>query len=79
MPAEVLGRDAELRVIDSFLHAISLEPGALVLAGAAGAGKTTLLRAAVTRATERGVLVLAAMPSASELRLAFWAWPPAPS
>jgi DNA-binding CsgD family transcriptional regulator len=69
--AGIFGRDAELRAIDSFLADVPLAARALVLTGEAGAGKTTLLRAATARAADQGFTVLAAMPSASELRLAF--------
>ena len=45
MPAEVFGREAELRTVAAFLDGLPAAPGALVIAGEAGMGKTTLLRA----------------------------------
>jgi predicted ATPase len=71
MLAGVFGRDAELRTIDGFLAELPSASGALVLAGPAGAGKTTLLRAAAGRARDLRFVVLEALPSQSELRLAF--------
>jgi DNA-binding CsgD family transcriptional regulator/tetratricopeptide (TPR) repeat protein len=71
MDSEVFGRDAELRMIGTFLNGLASASGALVLAGSAGAGKTTLLRAAATRAGDLGYTVLQAQPSESEIRLAF--------
>ena len=71
MPAQIFGRDAELRTIGDFLGALPRSPGALVLAGPAGAGKTTLLRAGTALASEHGYTVLATMPAPSDLRLAF--------
>jgi DNA-binding CsgD family transcriptional regulator len=71
MPAQIFGRDAELRTIGAFLGSLPRSPGALVLAGPAGAGKTTLLRAGAAAAAERGFTVLATTPSLSDLRLAF--------
>ena len=71
MPAEVFGRDPELRAIATFLDRLRTGPGALVLAGEAGAGKTTLLRAATAHAAERGLTVLQTAPAHGDLRLAF--------
>src|ERR1022692_1067292 len=71
MLAGVFGRDAELRMIDGFLAGLPSASGALVLTGPAGAGKTTLLRAAADRGRDLGFVVLEALPSQSELRLAF--------
>jgi DNA-binding CsgD family transcriptional regulator len=68
--AEIIGRDAELHAISAFLEP-SVEPGALLIEGAAGIGKTTLWRSGVERATERGWRVLTAGPAAAESRLAF--------
>jgi DNA-binding CsgD family transcriptional regulator len=71
MRAGIFGRDAELRVIGDFLAGLPLAARALVLAGSAGAGKTTLLRDAAADGKEQGLIVLEAMPSQSEMRLAF--------
>ncbi len=71
MPAEVVGRDAELQNLAAFLDNLKSGPGALVLAGSAGAGKTTLLRAGAELAAARGYAVLQTMPASSEMMLAF--------
>jgi DNA-binding CsgD family transcriptional regulator len=71
VPAEVLGRDAELRTLAGFLDKLRSGPGALVLAGSAGVGKTTLLRAGAQLATARGYTVLQTVPASSEMMLAF--------
>src|ERR1022692_3177246 len=71
MPAQIFGRDAELRTIGAFLGTLPRSPGALVLAGPAGAGKTTLLRAGASLAAEHGFTVLETMPSQGDLQLAF--------
>src|SRR5260370_22532135 len=68
----VLGRHAELRQIDAWLHARQTdhrdgsEPaGALCIEGEAGIGKTTLWSAAVDRARELGWQVLSCRPAPS--------------
>ncbi len=71
MGRNVIGRDAELGVLDRFLSGLSSGPGALVLAGPAGAGKTTLIRAGLEQAAAAGYTVLRSFPSPSDLRLAF--------
>jgi len=71
MPAEVFGRDAELRAIATFLDGLPAAPGALILVGEAGAGKTTLMRAAGAAAADRGLIVLQTAPARGDLRLAF--------
>ena len=55
MPELVLGRDAELTVVDAFLAGVSSAPGALVLTGTAGVGKTTVLRAGLQRAATSAI------------------------
>jgi hypothetical protein len=68
--AQIIGRDAELQAISAFLEP-SVEPGALLIEGAAGIGKTTLWRCGLRRAAEQGWKVLTAGPAAAESRLAF--------
>ncbi len=71
MQGEILGRDSELRLLGEFLADLPRAPRALALSGAAGAGKTTLLQAGAALARKHGHTVLEAMPSHSDLRLAF--------
>ena len=71
MPAVVVGRDAELAVLDDFVGGISDGCHALVLEGEAGMGKTTLWRVAVEHAEDVGVLVLQAQPVESETTLSY--------
>jgi DNA-binding CsgD family transcriptional regulator len=71
MSASVVGRDAELAVIEEFLAGISDGASALVLEGEAGMGKTTLWSHALAAADERGHLVLRARPTESETTLSF--------
>jgi DNA-binding CsgD family transcriptional regulator len=69
--AEVVGRQAELRVIGGFLESIGTGPAALMLDGQPGIGKTTLLQAGIAEAIERGYTVLSCHPSQSEARLSY--------
>jgi DNA-binding CsgD family transcriptional regulator/tetratricopeptide (TPR) repeat protein len=69
--AEVVGRQAELRVIGGFLESIANGPRALMLDGQPGIGKTTLVQAGVAEAIERGYTVLSCRPSQSEARLSY--------
>jgi DNA-binding CsgD family transcriptional regulator len=71
MSASVVGRDAELAVIDHFLAGVRDGASALVLEGEAGMGKTTLWRAAVADAEAAGFVVLRAQPAESETALSF--------
>jgi DNA-binding CsgD family transcriptional regulator len=62
--ATVLERDAEVAAIGAAIDGAAEGEGALVLvSGPAGIGKSALLRAARDRASERGLLVLAAAGS----------------
>jgi DNA-binding CsgD family transcriptional regulator len=67
----IVGREAELVGIDEFLDEVSRGAARLILEGEAGIGKTILWRAGVTRAEERGYVVLASRPGPSEPRLTF--------
>jgi DNA-binding CsgD family transcriptional regulator len=71
-PAELLiGREAELEAVISFVDAALLAPAALLLEGEAGIGKTTLWRSALALAEERGFTTLSCRPSESEARLSY--------
>jgi len=67
----VVGRPAELDVVDAFLAAVDDGPARLLIEGEAGIGKTTVWQAATARARERGFRVLASRPGPSETRLTF--------
>ena len=71
MTDEILGRDAELAAIASYLHRLAAGPVALVLEGEAGIGKTTLWEAGVAAAHRRGYPVLACRPVQAEATLSF--------
>ncbi|GAA1327275.1 AAA family ATPase [Pseudonocardia xinjiangensis] len=58
--AGLVGRDAELDVIRSFLSTVEVDGGALLLLGEPGLGKTTLLDSAAEMATAAGMRVLRA-------------------
>ena len=66
----LVGRDAELAAIESFLAATDRLPAGLVLEGEAGIGKTSLWAAAAARAQALGYRVLATRPVAAEAELA---------
>ena len=68
--ALVVGRDAELAVLDDVLRD-GVRGAAIVMIGGAGIGKTTLWDAAIDVARARGMCVLAARSSGSEARLPF--------
>jgi hypothetical protein len=68
----VLEREHELAEIEALLSAALAGTGRLlVIAGEAGIGKSTLLGAAVSRADERGLRVLAASGGALETEFAY--------
>ena len=56
----LIGRAAELALIDEFLARAAAEGGSLVLAGEPGVGKTALLQAAAERAVTAGTRVVRA-------------------
>lgn len=62
----VVGRDAELAAVDSFLTTARSELAVLVLEGEPGIGKTTVWREAVRRAGDGGAWVVLTRPNASE-------------
>ena len=67
----VVGRAAELDVVDAFLAALDDGPARLLVEGEPGIGKTTVWQAATARARERGFRILASRPGSSETRLTF--------
>ena len=67
----IIGRDAELMSVDSFLGAIEGGPVALLLDGEAGIGKTVLWSAGLAAASERRYRVLACRPIESETEMAY--------
>jgi hypothetical protein len=69
--SDVVGREAELHALASFLDRSSDLPAAFVLEGEAGIGKTTLWREAVRAASVAGFRVLGTRPSATEAGFAF--------
>jgi DNA-binding CsgD family transcriptional regulator len=68
---EVIGRDAELEALESFVGGLGAGASAVVLEGDDGIGKTTLWRVCVEQAKAREVRVLAARPAESETALSF--------
>jgi DNA-binding CsgD family transcriptional regulator len=67
----ILGRDAELAQVKSFLGSVPDGPSALILEGTAGIGKTTLWHAGVSSARARGHRVLSCRAAESEARLSY--------
>jgi hypothetical protein len=67
----VVGRESELRAVQSFLASMATGPTALLIEGEPGIGKTMLWFQAVRAAESRGFHVLQARPAESELRLSF--------
>jgi AAA ATPase domain len=67
----ILGRDAELAKVQSFLESVPRGPSALLLEGAAGIGKTTLWHAGVSFARAGGHRVLSCRAAESEARLSY--------
>src|SRR5258708_20255873 len=75
MSSSVVGRQAELQSIGSFLESITAGPGALILYGEAGIGKTTLWREGLAEASGHGYAVLVCRPAQSEVQLSYSAIP----
>jgi DNA-binding CsgD family transcriptional regulator len=67
----ILGRDAELAEVHSFIGSVTGGPSALLLEGAAGIGKTTLWHAGVSFARAGGHRVLSCRAAESEARLSY--------
>ena len=70
MTAEIIGREAELSVVQAFLDRPADGLRALVLEGEPGIGKSTLWLAGVAAARERSLQVLTSRPAEAELTLA---------
>jgi DNA-binding CsgD family transcriptional regulator len=68
---EIVGRDAHVAAVRSFVAETQLGPAALFLEGEPGIGKTTLWRDGVDAAEAAGSLVLRSRPSAAEAQLTF--------
>ncbi len=66
---EIVGRDAELLLIEGLL--LANDPVAVVLEGEPGIGKSTLWRAALVSAREHGLRILSARPTEAEHGLAY--------
>jgi DNA-binding CsgD family transcriptional regulator len=71
MTAEIIGRDAELSVVQAFLDRPADGFRALILEGEAGVGKSTLWQAGVAAARERSFRVLTSRPAEAERTLAY--------
>ncbi len=66
MVSEIVGRDAELASLDSFIGEMEGGAAALVLKGEAGVGKSTLWGAGVEHARALGLRVLSSRPAEAE-------------
>ena len=71
MTGEIIGREAELSVVQAFLDRPADGLRALVLEGGAGIGKSTLWQAGVTAAREQSLHVLTSRPAEAERTLAY--------
>lgn len=69
MRGEIIGRDAELSVVEAFLDRPVDGLRALVLEGEAGIGKSTIWQAGVVAARERSFRVLTSRPTETERTL----------
>ena len=67
----MIGREGELRLVESFLDAAGPGARGLLLEGEPGIGKTTIWQAALDAAAGRGYAVLVTRPSEAEARLPF--------
>jgi DNA-binding CsgD family transcriptional regulator len=67
----VVGREAELLVVESFLGTVRDGFAALVLEGEPGIGKTTIWQEAVRRGAEHGFRTLVCRPAQAEAKLSF--------
>ena len=71
MPASLLGRESEVRLLGELLDRVADQGAALVLSGGPGIGKSALLGEAARGARERGMLVLKVTGMPSEAVLPF--------
>ncbi|HEX6676998.1 MAG TPA: AAA family ATPase, partial [Actinomycetes bacterium] len=67
----IVGRGAELRLVEEFLDAAGSGPAGLLLEGEVGIGKTALWQRAVAAAGSRSYRVLTCRPAAAEAQLAY--------
>jgi DNA-binding CsgD family transcriptional regulator len=67
----IVGRGAELRLVEEFLDEAGGGPAALLLEGEVGIGKTALWQQAVAAAAGRSYRVLSCRPAAAEAQLAY--------
>jgi DNA-binding CsgD family transcriptional regulator len=67
----VVGRDAELRALDTFLDSARHRFAVLTVEGEAGIGKTTVWLEGMRRAKMRGAQVLATRPNEAEATLSY--------
>jgi len=67
----MIGRESELRLVESFLRDAGPGTHALLLQGEAGIGKTTIWQAALDAAAGRGYRVVVTRPTQAEARLPF--------
>jgi len=67
----IVGREAELVVVERFLDSVPTDPAALVIEGGAGVGKTTVWLEGVRVAEPRAFRVLKARPAESEAKLSY--------
>src|SRR5688500_15611890 len=67
----MIGREGELRLVESFLRAAGPGTHALLVQGAAGIGKTTIWQAALDAAAGRGYHVTVTRPTEAEARIPF--------
>ena len=70
MEVELIGRDEELQHVQRFLGAVPDGARALLIEGEAGVGKTVLWEAALGRARDVGLRVIAARPTEAETSFA---------
>jgi len=69
--SRLVGREAEIAMLDQLVAGIPERGGALVVRGDPGIGKTALLAVASAAASSKGVLVLRTAGAQSEIGLAF--------
>jgi DNA-binding CsgD family transcriptional regulator len=69
----IVGRDAELHALDTFVDSVERGPAMLVFEGDPGLGKTTLWREGLNAAERRSFQVLECRPAQAEAQLAFTA------
>jgi DNA-binding CsgD family transcriptional regulator len=71
MVSEIVGRDAELASLRTFIDEAEAGQVALLLEGEAGIGKSMLWEAAVAYAHSRGLIVLSSRPAEAERALGY--------